>query len=367
MIPAHVMREQQATLRLEGSLDKPQRILSMRSGESRFQTSSSGGSQYFRSLQTDPLLSEQAREMADTVLARLESFRDMNAELKVQIAIRKRRIDGLEADHQQFSGYWGSLNLPDAWPAMFGGRSGQKMVFRRGPWEQWPAKDLKRLEQLNSGPPLVFSPYCATLFHETVGHAMEAEYLEGSPLESMMGSRLGCRALNMADRPDLPGYAGSMTHDDCGRPASETSLVYRGFLVGDLGHANGVLRRGSYRDRPLIRATNFLIGAGRDQHESWLQQKECYYVAWIRSGNWKPGTDRIKILTGPLFLLRHGTPVACKDWAVLELTTADILGGISAVGSDHVMDPLVHWCVKQNQAVPISMGAPSLLYEGGWQ
>ena len=355
----HCMREDQALLRLEGPPNQPGGMLSLRAGEADYDGKGQAR-QRSRSLAARPGLEETLQSIKRRAISKLSRF---DGRLKLQALVRERRVDLVPGACQPFAGVWGTLTVPGQWNTAFGTAPNGELLFRRGPWEDW-SPELPRLKSLDLGLPLVFSPYCATLFHEAVGHALEAEYLEGSPLKYYRGDRIANSGLTIMDSPDLEGYAGSMSHDDCGAPASQTTLIQSGILVGNLASGKGVWRRASYRELPLIRASNFVIGEGKADPSSWLQVERCYYVAWVRSGNWRPGDSAFKVLTGPIFLLERGRPVGYRGWASLRFTTLNLLRRIAGVGRDFTMDPVVHWCLKKNQVVPMSMGSPSILVEG---
>jgi len=363
-IPTHRMHENQIMMRLEGPLSQPERLISCRSGVAHYR-SSEPGTQRCKSQRPDEELVNQAWMLDRTVRGGLRRFDSLEGSLNLQILSRRRNMESEAGPvSSTFAGFWGTLRVKGAWPTIFGNNNRGELVFRRGPWEDWPRRS-PALQTVDPSLPLLLSPYCGTLFHEAVGHALEAEYLERSPLKYRFGERITHGELTISDRPDLAGYAGSMGHDDVGLPVSSTTLVHRGHLVGDLNHDKGVLRRASYRELPQVRASNFIIKAGSANPNSWLHSlTRCYYISWIQSGNWRPGTDRIKIMTGPIFLLEKGRFRGYRDWAALEFTTADLLARIGGIGSDFTMDPAVHWCQKKNQAVPMGMGAPSILVRG---
>jgi len=360
-VPDHEMEEDQVLIKLSGALAQPERLISCRSGLARYRS----GHQRCRSAESSGERMTLAWTLDRTVRDRLTRFRELDAKLELQILSRLRRLTTEEADRQaSFAAFWGRLHLAETWPSVFGSDAEGELVFRRGPWETWPF-DLPAFAELDPSVPILLSPYCATLFHEAVGHALEAEYLELSPLKYRFGEQISHRELTIADRPDLSGYAGSMQLDDTGRAASGTTLLHRGHLVGDLAHEKGTWRRASYRELPQIRASNFIIRAGSEDAGAMLAaHQRCYYVAWIRSGSWQPGTHRIKIMTGPIFYTERGEALAKRDWARLDMGTADLLDRIEAVGDDFEMDPAVHWCVKKHQPVPMGMGAPSILIGG---
>ncbi len=363
-IPDHWMSETQATLRWTGSLEAPERAFSLRAGKVQCRSRRGRLTQRAVALPLDASMQAAARALEQAASVMLERFHGLGAAVELYGLIRERRVSSAPDEPQRFRGFWGALDAPNAWRSVFGLGPEGELAFRRGAWEEWPT-DLPVMTQLPSAPPIVFSPYCGTLLHEALGHALEAEYLPDSPLRRRLGEKLASSRLTVMDRPDLAGHAGAMTRDDAGEPASATTLVQQGVLVGDLDHGRGALRRGSYRDPPLVRAANFLVAKGGGDPRSWLADlPECLYVCWVQSGNWKPGQPKFKALTGPVFHLRRGEPVAWMAWTVLRLSILEMLAGIEDVGDDLCIDPATHWCVKKNQPVPIGMGSPSLLVRG---
>lgn len=290
------------------------------------------------------------------------SLSDFRGQMNISGLIRDHHINGEQG--QNFAGFWGSFEITGKPTTYFGANLDQKLSFRRGPWETWP-QVLPVLDQPNPRLPIVFSPYCAGLLHEAVGHALEADYLQASPLKHKIGDRLTEADLTVEDQPDLLDGAGSMAFDDAGQKATRTTLLQQGILVGTLAQANGVLRRERFRDNLQQRASNFVIRSGTDSVNTWLeQQPELLYVTWIQAGNWLPGTQKIKLLTGPIYHIKGGKPVAYNPWFRLHFSTSSLLRRIHAVGNDGKRDPIVHFCVKGHQRVPMSLYAPSLLLRG---
>ncbi len=359
----HEMTEAQVVLRLEGALDQREWVTSARAGKCRLLSRAGRVQQQAHSSRLPAELWRRGEGLRNRLIQQLERFADLPMELHAQVMVRDRQVAGVAGYRQSYEGFWGHFRLAGQWTSIFGANPQGELVFRRGPWEYWPT-DLPELAEVDTRLPLILSPYCATLFHEAVGHALEDDYLAGSPLKFYHGDRVSHPHLVVMDRPDLEGYAGSMSHDDVGWPVSATTLIQQGFLVGDLSAQHGAHRRASYREAPLVRATNFLIRAGTEEPERWLDSlPAAHYVCWIQSGNWQPGSERFKALTGPVVRLERGQPVAICAWASLRLTIGRFLGSIRAIGEDLRMDPVVHWCVKQGQRVPMSMGSPSLLLE----
>lgn len=357
------MREAQVIMRLEGSLKAPKGFISARAGEADYRKNPSGDRQLGRALAVPSDLKELAMHLEQDALAKLSKLGDLNAEISMQGLVRERHIEGIEGTSQEFAAFWGNLYVDGHWKTVFGSNRNGDLTFRRGPWEDWSV-DLPTVTEMPQNIPIILSPYCATLFHEAVGHTLEEEYLESSPLKYYRGECISHEDLTVMDRPDLEGYAGSMQFDDTGEPATATTLMQSGILLGDLAAGRGAWRRGSYRALPLVRATNFLIRAGKNNPEDWLKQlPECLYVQAIPRGNWLPGSAQFKALANGVFHVKKGEPVAYRSHQYFQFDTRTFLSSIKGIGNDLQMDPVVHWCVKQDQSVPISLGGPSLLLE----
>ncbi|CAM2007203.1 metallopeptidase TldD-related protein [Acanthopleuribacter pedis] len=361
---AHVMSEQQCSLVLTGTPSQPQWTMTRRAGDACYRVQGRRRLQDAVSRGVAAGLVHQAERWLSRLLVQLRALSSPATEVHARVLLRRRQVAGVTDYRQQFQGFWGRLKHGGSWDTAFGSSRQGQAVFRRGPWEDWP-RVLPAVKALEPALPLIFSPYCGTMLHEALGHTLEAEYLAGSPLADVIGSLVSHHDLTAMDRPDLGEMAGSMSHDDTGRPATATTLVHRGILVGNLAAENGVQRRASYRDFPLIRASNFVVKAGTGDPLDWLQGiPRAYYVCWVQSGNWLPDSDRVKLLFGPTFYMEYGQPRGYINWTSMTFSVKDLLARIVGVGSDFTVDPVVHWCVKRNQSVPMSLATPSLLLRG---
>lgn len=358
------MSEQQAWLNFEGPLDQGDWFWSFRSGVTAFRPTPKGGVQNGYSQPSTLALKAEAEALQEHIRDQLNSFEETQAQLKLRALIRIREFPQNPTAQQNYCGFWGQIKAEGHPTTIFGSDPSGKMRYRRGPWEEWP-QDLPRFASREKQRPMVLSPFCGTLLHEAVGHGMEAEFISGSLLKYRFGETVSSSQLTVKDCPDHPGYAGSMTHDDTGLPATQTTMIHNGVLVGDLGVEKGVWRRASFQDQPLIRASNFIIAPGKADPRNWIAQvPKLLYVTGIQSGSWLPGSQKLKVLTGPVYLLDQGQPVARRSWVVFEFSIMQLLDRIEAVGGDFRMDPQVHWCMKKNQAVPMGMGSPSLFLGG---
>jgi hypothetical protein len=355
------MDEIQGQVILRGSVGQPSQEWRLRCGTAHYRTRRASPWQESASKDAPGELKEQLQQMVGVLGETLSRIFDGRTRLRASLLCRSHSCGGVGGSYQ---GTWGWVEDPDGRRHPFGGL-GVSLRFRRGPWENWQDLALPAMAAPSGRETMLFSPYCATLLHEALGHAMEADHLRGSPFQQGFGKRWSCSQLTVMDRPDLPALPGSMSHDDCGLPASATTLLQQGLLVGDLGWGRGCLRRGTFRDIPLMRASNFVIGPGRSSPQTWLRDlPELLYVTSVESGHWQPGTASILLETGQIFLLRNGEPCARRASARLCFDLTELLARLAEVGQDLEADPVLHWCAKANQVVPMALLSPSLLVLG---
>ncbi|TDI11921.1 MAG: TldD/PmbA family protein [Acidobacteria bacterium] len=222
--------------------------------------------------------------------------------------------------------------------------------------------------------PVLFANRCgAALFHEALGHPLEADFLlrGESPYAGMMNEPVASALIHVADDPTLPGRRGSYRVDDEGAPAQRTVLVEHGILrnvltdratseaLGLPRTANG--RRASYRDAPMPRMSNLVVEGWKDDPEDILRStKEGLYVVELGAARVSfPGGDFVfEVAEG--YLIRDGRLDCPVEGAVLTGRGPDVLRRIDRVGSDFLLDPGAGYCDKEGQRVPVSLGQPTL-------
>ena len=222
--------------------------------------------------------------------------------------------------------------------------------------------------------PVIFANRCGgALFHEALGHALEADYLlrGESPFAGRRNEPVAAVQITVVDDPTIPGRRGSYRCDDEGTAASRTVLVENGVLREFLtdrataraleGRSSGNGRRASYRDAPAPRMSNLLVEGWKDDPEEILSStREGLFVVELGGARVAfPGGDFVfevaegyRIEDG-----RLGRPVA---GAVLVGRGPEVLRRIDRVGSDPLLDPGAGSCDKDGQRLPISLGQPTL-------
>ncbi|MGD8374664.1 MAG: TldD/PmbA family protein [Acidobacteriota bacterium] len=234
--------------------------------------------------------------------------------------------------------------------------------------------------RLEAGPgpsgemPVVFANRCGgALFHEALGHALEADLLlrGESPYADRIGEPVASPLITVRDDPTLPGRRGSYRFDDEGTAASSTVLVREGVLqrfltdrptalrCGGTPSANG--RRPSYREPPLPRMSNLVVDGWKDDPEEILRSTgRGLYVVELGGARVRfPGGDFVfEVAEG--YRIEGGRIGRPVDGAILEGRGPEALRRIDRVGSDFLLDPGAGSCDKEGHRVPISLGQPTL-------
>jgi len=167
----------------------------------------------------------------------------------------------------------------------------------------------------------------------------------------------------------VPGARGSFAFDDEGTPAQNTVLVDRGKLVGYMhsrlsamragSTSTGNGRRESYRNPPIVRMTNTMILAGKDDPEKIVRSVEKgLFVRKMGGGqvNTVNGDFVFEVSEG--YLIEKGKVGPAVRNATLIGNGPQILESIDMVGSDLGFG--IGTCGKEGQGVPVADAQPTL-------
>lgn len=208
----------------------------------------------------------------------------------------------------------------------------------------------------------------AVFFHETVGHALEADAVVAW---ARVGERISSESLTVVDDGILAGGPGSLAVTDEGFPPRRVVLIDRGRVVGrifDCWNGEGSAlppaggRRESFRCLPLPRMTNLLVEAseGGSLSEIIADTRRGVLAGDLESG-------RVDLVRGDFSFFvpfgrlvengRLGPPVA---GLVLHGRIADSLARIDRIGSDFEMARAASYCVKAGQTVRVGIGQPTV-------
>ena len=218
----------------------------------------------------------------------------------------------------------------------------------------------------------------AVLFHEAVGHALEADVVEraGTVLSGRRGESIApdfVSVLDDASRPDAPARAGC---DDEGVPVRRLALIERGRVGEPLRDAlragfererlTGHGRRASHRAQPLPRMWSTWLEAGEHDRDELLKRAgDGLLVERLERGAFDPATGSFRLRVAEARLLEGGRPTRALRPFWLEGDTLHLLSGIEALGGDLEWDDGCGTCGRDGQWLPVAAGCPTVLLREG--
>jgi hypothetical protein len=220
--------------------------------------------------------------------------------------------------------------------------------------------------------PVVFGHGTAgILFHEVLGHPLEADIVRGTTYWKRIGEAMGPAFLTVADDPLLQGLPGSRRVDDEGVPAARRVLMERGVLKDLLCDLRGsdrlFLRPGCARvssivDPPVPRISNTVLDPDPSSPVSPSRLFPRFlFVAGIRSARFLP-PDEMEVEAGPAALAAGGEIRAVAPRLLLKCREEEWLGGLAAVGPRVEPCLTFGWCAKDGRPIPVGAAAPWVAY-----
>lgn len=214
-------------------------------------------------------------------------------------------------------------------------------------------------------PVLFHGATAALLFHELLGHPLEADNytVSGKWLKAVDASRINS-AMEFYDDPTLSGGYGSYRFDGLGFAAEIRPLLVGGRLhvLGSSTSASASQRRQDYRFPTLTRASNAVIKRGNESVESLSSFKDggllhVYAVGAGRINN-QNGTFEYSVPEA-LWVDRAGRAHVLAD-VLLKGRVSDLLERIEGVADD--VQELNVTCGKKGQFIPMGAKGPSVRF-----
>jgi TldD protein len=233
------------------------------------------------------------------------------------------------------------------------------------------AVDMLYADEAPSGEiPVVIGSGGGVVFHEAVGHGLEADGIEKqtSFYTGLVGTRVGSRHITVVDDGTLANLRGSFDFDDEGTPSGRTVLIEDGILKGyiyDLltswklkAVPTGNGRRESYMHYPLVRMTNTFITPGNlSPDEIIAATPNGIFTKHLGGGEVDTATGNFTFGVREAYRIENGRITSPVRGATLIGNGPEILKRIDMVGDDVSFWPGT--CGK-GQWVPITSGAPTL-------
>lgn len=222
-------------------------------------------------------------------------------------------------------------------------------------------------------PVIVSNGWGGVLFHEAVGHGLEADHIErrSSVYAGKLGERVAAPIVTLVDDATIPNHRGSFRVDDEGVAGQRTPVVVGGILEGyltDRKHArslglptSGNGRRQSFQKLPIPRMTNLIVEPGNSTPTDILADTPTgLYVVSLGGGQVDTTSGQFVFSVTEGYLIeggRLGTPVR---GATLAGDSFAVLARVDAIADDFALDPGLGTCGKQGQQVPVGVGQPTL-------
>lgn len=219
-------------------------------------------------------------------------------------------------------------------------------------------------------PVVVIQGWGGVLFHEAVGHGLEADAIvKGSSYyKGRLGQRVASDLVTMADDGSIPRLRGTVNIDDEGTPTQRNILIDRGILrryMTDIVSADalgvkptGNGRRESYHYYPLVRMTNtFLLNGEREPEEIVEATKDGLYARAFSGGVVDTTSGSFTFTVREAYLIENGKITRPVRGATLIGNGPEALKSIDMVANNLAFGPGT--CGK-GQWVPVTSGQPTL-------
>lgn len=215
----------------------------------------------------------------------------------------------------------------------------------------------------------------ATLLHEAVAHALEADTLaEAGAPEAAHGVRLSAAPLDVLDDPGGAPRPVRRQSDDEGTPVMPRWLVRGGVVDQPLadqrwarrlpGLQPGAGRRDSRHRLPAPRSTYLRLLPGDRTLEELLERANGgLYFAEPQRGRLDAKTGRFTLSFAHGRRIRDGGLHEPVGRCTIHGHFAELLGTVAGIGVNAVVAG-AGWCAKGGQRLPVWAAAPELLLDG---
>lgn len=237
----------------------------------------------------------------------------------------------------------------------------------------------RRPVTLNSPMDLVLAPGDgAILFHEMVGHSLEADHMaqHRSPLwTARTGDPVAADILSLSTGDRRDAFYGEIVCDDEGEVHHPTDLIRAGrlcALMGDSFHASeiegcvrGFARCSDYTQVPQPRMYGMFVKAGNMSPDELVGGVKY----GIYAGEFGPGSailerDRFQFRILSADLIENGRLTRHLGAVDVFGSIRDTLMNIRGVADDFSFDRGVSYCVKNRQTIHVRVGQPTVLIGG---
>ncbi len=219
-------------------------------------------------------------------------------------------------------------------------------------------------------PVVVSNGWGGVLFHEAVGHGLEADGIQRgtSFYTGKIGQRVGSELVTLVDDATVPNLRGSFNVDDEGTPSQKKVLIEKGVLRGYMydiltasrldQSSTGNGRRQSFRHYPLVRMTNtYVLNGPSTPEEIFSETKNGLYAKGFTGGVVDTTSGSFTFTVREAYLIENGEVTVPVKGATLIGSGPEVLQTIDMVAGN--LDFAPGTCGK-GQWVPVTSGQPTL-------
>ncbi len=215
------------------------------------------------------------------------------------------------------------------------------------------------------------------LLHEAIGHGLEGDFNRKgiSAFSNRIGEQVASAGCTIVDDGTLDRRRGSLAIDDEGTPASCTTLIENGRLVGYMQDKlnarlmgvkpTGNGRRESFAHLPMPRMTNtYMLPGEHDPGDIIASVDDGIYAVNFNGGQVDITSGKFVFAASEAYRIKNGKVGSAIKGATLIGNGPDVLTRVGMVGNDLKLDSGVGVCGKEGQSVPVGVGQPTLRIDG---
>ncbi|MDI3472509.1 MAG: TldD protein [Thermotogaceae bacterium] len=220
-------------------------------------------------------------------------------------------------------------------------------------------------------PVIISNEFGGVIFHEAVGHALEATSVAkgASVFAGKLGEKVAAECVSAVDDATIPNAWGSANIDDEGTPTQRTVLIengiLKGYLIDKLGErrmnmkSTGSGRRQNYKFAPTSRMSNTFILRGEYYPEEIIAATDYgLYAKSMGGGSVNPATGEFNFAVNEGYLIEKGKITKPVKGATLIGKGYEIIQKIDMVGND--LDRGQGMCGSFSGSVPADVGQPTI-------